>query len=73
MHGVHHDDPRRFFFGLTIGCLCAAVGCGPGGASQGPLDPQKVAELKRTTSDYMKGMKKQQGQIGVPGGHTGKR
>jgi hypothetical protein len=57
MHGVGQPNSRRFLVGLIVGSLCGVVGCGPGGGSQGPLDSQKVEQHRKTTSEYMKGVK----------------
>lgn len=71
MRGVRPIGPLRLLFGLTIGYVGASVGCGPWGASQGPLEPQKVEQHKQITRDYMKGTKVQQGKAGLQGRHPG--
>jgi hypothetical protein len=65
---VRLADPRGFLHRLAIPCLCAAVGCGPGAASQGSPDAQKVEQIRKTTSDYMKSMKKNRGPAGPRSG-----
>jgi hypothetical protein len=68
MGAFHLADPRRFLLGLMIGCLCAAVGCGLGGGSQGPVTPEKAEQIRKVTSEYMKDMRKARGLAGARGG-----
>jgi hypothetical protein len=67
MRGCHFADPRRILLGVMIGCLCAAVGCGPGGGSSGPIAPEKTEQIRKVTSDYMKNMRKAREQEGPRG------
>jgi hypothetical protein len=71
MGGFHLANRRRLLLELLIGCLCAAVGCGPGGGSQGPVTPEKAEQIRKVTSDYMKNTRKAREQAGGRGGPRG--
>jgi len=57
MHAIGCADVRRLLVGLIVICLCGGAGCDSGGGTAAPLAPSKVEQHRKTTSEYMKGMK----------------
>jgi hypothetical protein len=51
---VQLADRRRWPVGIVLGCVLLLAGCGAGGGSSGPSDPQKGEEIKQRKLDSMK-------------------
>ena len=67
MHGIGCADVRPLLVGVIVICLCGVVGCDSGGGSSAPLAPAKVEQHRKTTAEFMKGMRKAAGAEGRGG------
>jgi len=62
MSDGHLVTRRAVLWGLAVGWLGAAAGCGEGGGSSSPVDPKRAEEIKQRKLDSMKEiMQKKQG------------
>jgi hypothetical protein len=57
MNGARGHALRCLFLVLSIACLAASAGCGSQTTQTEPLPKQQIEQFRKTTVEYMKGMK----------------